>query len=40
MAYETMRLLFGMPAGLVGMAQDKTLPMEANVDLFNGIDWQ
>jgi folate-binding protein YgfZ len=40
MAYENLRLYFGMPEGLVDLVQEKTLPMEANFDLFNGIDWQ
>jgi folate-binding protein YgfZ len=39
MAYETLRLLFGIPEGLVDLVQEKTLPMEANFDLLNGIDW-
>lgn len=40
MAYETLRLMFGIPDGLVDLVQDKTLPMEANFDLLNGVDWQ
>jgi tRNA-modifying protein YgfZ len=40
LAYENLRLLFGMPEGIVDMVPEKTLPMEANFDLLNGIDWQ
>jgi folate-binding protein YgfZ len=40
MAYENLRLYFGIPEGLVDLVQEKTLPMEASFDLLNGIDWQ
>ncbi len=39
MAYETLRLHFGIPEGVVDLVQEKTLPMEADFDLLNAIDW-
>jgi folate-binding protein YgfZ len=39
MAYETLRLHFGIPEGIVDLVQEKTLPMEADFDLLNAIDW-
>jgi folate-binding protein YgfZ len=39
MAYETLRLMFGIPEGTVDLVQEKSLPMESNLDLLNGIDW-
>ena len=40
MAYETLRLLFGIPEGLFDLQPEKSLPMESNFDLLNAIDWQ
>lgn len=39
MAYENLRLHFGIPEGTVDLVAEKSLPMEANLDLLNGIDW-
>lgn len=39
MAYENLRLYFGIPEGTVDLVAEKSLPMEANLDLLNGIDW-
>lgn len=39
MAYETLRLLFGVPEGLFDLQPEKSLPMESNFDLLNAIDW-
>lgn len=39
MAYETLRLLYGIPEGTVDLIPEKSLPLEANFDLLNGIDW-
>lgn len=40
MAYETLRLLFGIPEGLFDLQPEKSLPMESNFDLLNAIDWK
>ena len=39
MEYENLRLHFGIPEGTVDLVAEKSLPMEANFDLLNGIDW-
>jgi tRNA-modifying protein YgfZ len=39
MAYETMRLMFGIPEGTVDLVAEKSLPIEADFDLLNAIDW-
>lgn len=40
MAYETLRLHFGIPEGQFDLTPEKSLPMESNFDLLNAIDWQ
>ncbi|HEY4135772.1 MAG TPA: folate-binding protein [Alphaproteobacteria bacterium] len=40
MAYETLRLLFGMPEGAFDLTPEKSLPLESDFDLFNAIDWK
>lgn len=40
MGYETLRLHFGIPEGTVDLVAEKSLPLEANLDLLNAIDWQ
>ena len=39
MAYETLRLHYGIPEGIVDLVQEKSLPLEANLDLLNAVDW-
>lgn len=39
MGYETLRLYYGIPEGTVDLVQEKSLPLEANLDLLNAIDW-
>lgn len=39
MAYETLRLHFGIPEGQFDLQPEKSLPMESNFDLLNAIDW-
>lgn len=40
MAYETLRLMFGIPEGQFDLIAEKSLPMESDFDLLNAIDWQ
>ncbi|MFN4283898.1 MAG: YgfZ/GcvT domain-containing protein [Alphaproteobacteria bacterium] len=40
MAYETLRLHFGIPEGQFDLTPEKSLPLESNFDLLNAVDWQ
>lgn len=40
MAYETLRLHFGIPEGQYDLVPEKSLPLESNFDFLNGVDWQ
>lgn len=40
MAYETLRLMFGIPEGGFDLTPEKSLPLESDFDLLNAIDWQ
>ena len=40
MAYETLRLHFGIPEGQFDLTPEKSLPLESDFDLLNAIDWQ